>query len=586
MALLGSTVDPRLFIQDYSGFVDAAKMQAQGVMGLGQSIGQGIEKYQEAKKERQKLDASRKSAITNIESAVKMGESFGIPLGSTLQPVLDKLNDPNTTPYEAAMIGQSASDQIGNVLKLGMFQAELQSQSQRSQFAAAADRRKAELEAEAARRKAPEVQEFGVPGGQQARQWDAETQTWGPIQTGGARSTPDLFSMVKQFEGFNPNAYGDYKQTSIGYGTKGKPGETITEQEASERLRTELSGHAQRILDAASQKGIQLNTNQFNALTSFDFNTGKGPDLISRFGDKPQELAAKITEYTKAGGEELPGLVRRRRIEAALYSMPEEQPSVQGGQIGFTPDEPKEETTTMTAEEAKNAGYDVTGPGTYLVKTKNGKLTGITNIGPSSTVVTPEQQVSLNRAVELDKKQSELRDSGNEAAMSIPQLKEIYNLLQSGVETGFGAEVYLKAKRILGQDVSNEEAFQSLVGNEAMKIIALTKGAISDREMDYFKNELAPGLGKSVEGNQKIIEFQISRAQRDKKIARRISEMQRKGASPNDIQTEVENMIDAESLISSTSSGETPAGGNATIDQTMESIKKAQQTTGRILGNQ
>ena len=148
MALLGSTVDPRLFIQDYSGFVDAAKMQAQGVMGLGQSIGQGIEKHQEAKKERQKLDASRKSAITNIESAVKMGESFGIPLGSTLQPVLDKLNDPNTTPYEAAMIGQSASDQIGNVLKLGMLQAELQSQSQRSQFAAAADIRKAELEAE------------------------------------------------------------------------------------------------------------------------------------------------------------------------------------------------------------------------------------------------------------------------------------------------------------------------------------------------------------------------------------------------------------------------------------------------------
>lgn len=39
MALLGSSVDPRLFMQDYSGFTRAAETQAQGMQNLGEGIG-------------------------------------------------------------------------------------------------------------------------------------------------------------------------------------------------------------------------------------------------------------------------------------------------------------------------------------------------------------------------------------------------------------------------------------------------------------------------------------------------------------------------------------------------------------------
>ena len=39
MALLGSSVDPRLFMQDYSGFTRAAEIQAQGMQNLGEGIG-------------------------------------------------------------------------------------------------------------------------------------------------------------------------------------------------------------------------------------------------------------------------------------------------------------------------------------------------------------------------------------------------------------------------------------------------------------------------------------------------------------------------------------------------------------------
>ncbi len=42
MALLGSSVDPRLFLQDYSGFTRAAEIQAQGMQNLGEVIGKSV----------------------------------------------------------------------------------------------------------------------------------------------------------------------------------------------------------------------------------------------------------------------------------------------------------------------------------------------------------------------------------------------------------------------------------------------------------------------------------------------------------------------------------------------------------------
>jgi GH24 family phage-related lysozyme (muramidase) len=202
----------------------------------------------------------------------------------------------------------------------------------------------------------------------------------------------DLISLVKDFEKFEPKAYNDYKQISVGYGTKGKPGEVLTEEQASERLQSELFGHAKRIKDAAALKGITLNKNQFNALTSFDFNTGKGANLIERFGDDPQQLASKILEYNKAGGEVKGGLVKRRQIEAALFLSPEQQaeevlqatPQNQGG-IGFTPAKVSagEEGTVMTQEElddlvkrGESVESQPLGGGKYFVKTSrlNNKL--------------------------------------------------------------------------------------------------------------------------------------------------------------------------------------------------------------------
>ena len=136
---------------------------------------------------------------------------------------------------------------------------------------------------------------------------------------------------------------------------------------------------------------------------------------------------------------------------------------------------------------------------------------------------------------------------------TIQPLKEITNLLDTNVKTGFGRETLTNAKKILGQDVSNEEQFQAMVGAEAMKNIALTKGAISDREMDYFKTVLSPNQGKSTEGNKKIIEFRIKYAERANKISKTISDLQAQEKNPFEIKKAVDEIISSESLLDNAS---------------------------------
>lgn len=369
--MLGVGIDPRLMTMDYSPFVNAAATTAQSNAALASSIGGAIKDFGEAKEQRKKIDAETKASRAGIESAIKLGDALGFDVKGMLSPVLDRMDDPNTTPIEAAALGREASTQIANVLNLG-FKAKDQ-EYQRASLTQDAAYKNEQLRiaqqnansraqtAIAAGGNAPPLVDVPLgDGSNQKMQWDRESQSYIPISVSGLSgvsiggiSSPqqsvDLTELVKGFEGFNPNAYNDYKQTSIGFGTRGKPGETITEEEASNRLQSELTGHAERIREAAELKGVSLNENQFKALTSFDYNTGRGANLIERFGDQPDQLAAKMLEYTKAGGEELTGLVKRRQIEAALFLSPEQQaasspqlPTQNQNRIGFTPAEAEE----------------------------------------------------------------------------------------------------------------------------------------------------------------------------------------------------------------------------------------------------
>lgn len=118
--MLGAGVDPRMFVQDYSGFTRAAEIQAQGMQNLGAMIGKGIEDFGEARKERKKIDAEIKATSAGIESAIKMGKDLGIDIESYLAPVQAKINDPNTSPVEALALGRTAAQGISNAFTLGI----------------------------------------------------------------------------------------------------------------------------------------------------------------------------------------------------------------------------------------------------------------------------------------------------------------------------------------------------------------------------------------------------------------------------------------------------------------------------------
>jgi lysozyme len=130
---------------------------------------------------------------------------------------------------------------------------------------------------------------------------------------------PQYIDEIKKSEGFTPRSSWDYKQHSIGYGTRGKPGETIDKVEADRRLNDEL-GKAAQIVDKFAP-GLDEGTRA--ALVSLTFNAGddwtrQGLGKAIKAGDMVKARSL-FTEYKTAGGEVLPGLVARRQREAQWF---------------------------------------------------------------------------------------------------------------------------------------------------------------------------------------------------------------------------------------------------------------------------
>lgn len=121
---------------------------------------------------------------------------------------------------------------------------------------------------------------------------------------------------VKAFEGFAEKSSWDYAQHTNGFGTKALyAGEKISLEEANKRFLAEI-GEARRFVETQAQ-GWDEGTKA--ALTSLTFNTGTRW-ASSGLGDAVRShdidaVRSRFLEYTKAGGEVLPGLVKRRLAE-------------------------------------------------------------------------------------------------------------------------------------------------------------------------------------------------------------------------------------------------------------------------------
>jgi lysozyme len=137
--------------------------------------------------------------------------------------------------------------------------------------------------------------------------------------------------LIKSFEGLSLKAYkvdgAGEKYWTIGYGSYGPhvhEGMVITKVKAEELLKDELERFVKGVDELVK---VTINQHQFDALVSFAYNCGLGnlktSTLLKLVNKKDFKGAAnEFDKWTRAGGNVLKGLVRRRAAEQELFTKP------------------------------------------------------------------------------------------------------------------------------------------------------------------------------------------------------------------------------------------------------------------------
>lgn len=140
-------------------------------------------------------------------------------------------------------------------------------------------------------------------------------------------------TLIKSFEGLYLDAYKDPVGIwTIGWGHTGlrhRDGTVFAGRHVSEDQAQDLFVHDMKTFEDRVNKLVKvpLNQNMFDALVSFDFNTGgltlsKGEPstLLKKLNSGDTFGAAmEFEKWNKAGGKELRGLTRRRIAERTLF---------------------------------------------------------------------------------------------------------------------------------------------------------------------------------------------------------------------------------------------------------------------------
>lgn len=137
-----------------------------------------------------------------------------------------------------------------------------------------------------------------------------------------------LVGGVALHEGYRGTAYDDGAGVqTVGFGTTRRedgspvgPGDRITPERAVARLARELDATGREVARCVGD--VPLAQHEFDAFVSLAYNIGAGAfcrsTLVKRLKQTPPDYAgacAEIKRWTRAGGRELLGLVRRREDE-------------------------------------------------------------------------------------------------------------------------------------------------------------------------------------------------------------------------------------------------------------------------------
>jgi GH24 family phage-related lysozyme (muramidase) len=176
-----------------------------------------------------------------------------------------------------------------------------------------------------------------------AELWRADPPAKEPSPSPGVDWLTPCLALVREFEGCQLTAYPDPgtggEPWTIGWGSTGpgiKSGTKWTQQQADDRLVADLRQFHHGVLTVLPM-AAEWSGNRQAALTSFVYNVGLGAlqestlrkRLIS--GDDPvQAVREELPRWNKGGNGVMPGLVRRREAEVALFTGGEQQEQTPG----------------------------------------------------------------------------------------------------------------------------------------------------------------------------------------------------------------------------------------------------------------
>ena len=141
-----------------------------------------------------------------------------------------------------------------------------------------------------------------------------------------SRNIEQAINLITKFEGFSSTVYRcPAGVLTLGYGHTGgvKWGDTITKEHALVLLKLDLQIIQEKVEEY--DHIYHWTNNEYNALLSFGYNLGVGSiDQVTNHGNRTKEIIAKkMLLYCNANGEQLPGLVTRRKEEQKLFLTPD-----------------------------------------------------------------------------------------------------------------------------------------------------------------------------------------------------------------------------------------------------------------------
>jgi lysozyme len=138
---------------------------------------------------------------------------------------------------------------------------------------------------------------------------------------------------IAGFEGYSALPYNDVaNNATIGYGHLLHYG-PVTDEDIAKYKGGISEEDALKFLDedtTCAEKAVdrlvnaELNQNQFDAIVSFTYNVGQGnlrrSNLLRLLNNTSfNDIATELLKWTKAGGVEIPGLLKRRSQEAIYF---------------------------------------------------------------------------------------------------------------------------------------------------------------------------------------------------------------------------------------------------------------------------